>query len=80
MLQVIEKLFPRISKDLKSKMISELELWPIKEPLLGDPNSVIQPDKNSIKISTAVKNSTDNNRQGQVTKETKLNTHTKGNL
>ena len=88
---IIEKLFPQLKTDLKTKMLAELKDWPV-DPLelasrttdttgggdLKRNTSVSQSAKpNNANSAQKAKNSTNqpkavkDNRQGQVTKETK---------
>ena len=85
MKSIIDKLFPQLGKDLKKKMIEELEDWP-KDPLLeltsrttdttgeGDLKRNVtkssQPTTSSKPTSNSSAKANKNTRQGQVTDKT----------
>lgn len=78
---VVDKLFPQIGKELKNKMIDELKKWPIDPIELtsgptqnqSNPNGDASISKADAKepSGTPTQSATKNNRQGQVTKDTK---------
>lgn len=79
---LLDKLFPQLAKDLRQKMLSELKDWPLNldEMAMGasDTSGAVSLDAASKdKTADKAKNpesgdkATRNNRQGQVTKDTK---------
>lgn len=72
MKQVIDKLFPQLAKDLKTKMLEELKTWPL-DPIeqAGKLAAATAPTKFPSSGSPASKNPQTKSRQGQVTSETK---------
>lgn len=61
--QVIEKLFPRLSSDLREKMTADLKSWPPKEV-------VAAPGQGATSSGAANRNPQTASRQGQVTSST----------
>lgn len=77
MKQIIDKLFPRLAAELKTKMLDELKKWPVDpiEHAAALAAATAPPtafgDKNaSTKKTPASKNASTQNRQGQVTSQT----------
>lgn len=72
---VVDKLFPRLATDLKSKIEAELESWPVdpveREGALAEARAKAVPPPS--KFDTARKNPGTQSRQGQVTSTTGAN-------
>ena len=72
---VLDKLFPQLAKDVKSKMLKELKEWPVN---IADVAIEANPQNKPNKTNAQAKDepngqttkATKNNRQGQVTKDT----------
>lgn len=76
MKQVIDKLFPQLSKAIKDTLLSELKQWP-KDPVAEAARlatATATATNSNLGNSSTVKNASSTNRQGQVTADTQKKT------